>query len=173
MPCFAWAIDYESGNFWVAVASLVVAVIVSGVSLGLSWVSVRISKSSLNLTKELAERELRDWTQRKWFDLYVAAEHFRTLLERFQTIYDRPLPTLEFEKDANDLTFAIRETLPYATVFPQNPTIEAFFNCIRKWKLDENLFSKEMLAEYIDAIEGFRQEARVQAVVIQKPSSPL
>jgi|ERR1700687_3925644 len=172
MHCFAWAIDYESDNFWVAVASLVVAVVVSGVSLRLSQVSVHISESSLNLTKELADRDLRDWTQRKWFDLYVTAERFRMLLERFQTIYDGPLHTLEFEKDANDLNFAIRETLPYAAVFPQNPTIDSFFNCIRKWKLDENLFSKEMLAAYIDAIEGFRQEAKVPEVVIQKKRSP-
>jgi hypothetical protein len=68
--------------------SLLVAVVVSGASLYLSKVSVNISQTSLDLMKELAERDLRDWTQRKWFDLYQAAEHFRTLLERFQAKYD-------------------------------------------------------------------------------------
>jgi hypothetical protein len=162
-------VSYGSANFWVAVASLAVAVIVSVVSLYLSKTSVRLSEASLKLTKELAERDLRDWTQRKWLDLYVAAENFRTLLERFQAEYDQPLKTLEFEKDAHDLNFAVRATLPHASVFPQNPTIDAYFDCIRKWKLDENLFSKEMAADYDDAIEGFRQQARVPADVIQKP----
>lgn len=168
MLCFAVAINYESASFWIAVASLVVAVIVSVVSLYLSKVSVHISESSLKLTKELAERELRDWTQRKWFDLYAAAEKFRTLLERFQTIYDKPLATKEFERDAHDLTFAMRDTLVLASVFPQNPTIDAYFNCIRKWKMDEHLFSKSMLEEFCDAIEGFRQEARVPALIVNK-----
>ncbi len=161
-------IDYGAASFWVAVASLVVAVIVSGASLYLAKASVRISENSFNLTKEMGERDLRDWTQRKWFDLYVAAELFATRLERFQTLYDRPLSTLEFESDFNDLTAAIRATLPYATVFPQNPTIDAFFNSIRKWKLDENVFSKEMLEEYADAIEGFRQQAKVPEFVLPK-----
>jgi len=96
MRCLAAAINYESANFWFMVASLAVAVIVSVASLYLSKASVRISESSLNLTKEIAERELRDWTQRKWIHLYVAAENFRTLLERFQAKYDRPLNTEEF-----------------------------------------------------------------------------
>jgi hypothetical protein len=116
--------NYESANFLVGVASLAVAVIVSIVSLRLSKASVRIAESSLKLTTDLAARDLRDWTQRKWFDLYIAAGHFRTLLERFQTKYDRTLNTPEFEKDAHELTFAARATLRYASVFPQNPTID-------------------------------------------------
>jgi hypothetical protein len=168
LRCFLSGIDYEHANFWVAVASLVVAVIVSGVSLYLSRASVRIAESSLALATDLAERDLRDWTQRKWFDLYVAAERFRTLLERFQVVYHGPLKTPEFEKDTHELNFAIRATIPYASVFPENPTIDAYFACIKKWKLDENLFSKEMAADYDDAIEGFRQKARVPADVIQQ-----
>ncbi len=169
MHCFAWARNYDSANFWVAVASLAVAVIVSVVSLYLSKVSVRISESSLNLAKELAERDLRDWTQRKWFDLFDAAENFRTLLERFQVKYKGRLATKEFEDDAHELVFAARRMLRFASVFPQNPTLDAFFSCIKKWNFEENLFSKEMAADYDDAIEGFRQQARVPAEVIKKP----
>jgi hypothetical protein len=117
--------------------------------------------------KELAERDLRDWTQRKWFDLYQAAEHFRTLLERFQAKYDKRLSTKEFEADAHELTLAGRQTLQFASVFPQNPTIDAFFACINKWDLDKNLFSKEMFTDYADAIEGFRQKALVPPAVIK------
>src|SRR5258708_319939 len=162
-------IDYESYAFWVTVASLAVAVIVSAASLYLAWVSVRISQSSLNLTKEIAERDQRDWTQRKWFDLFDAAEDFHTLLERFQVKYEKRLTTNEFENDVHELTFAARRTLRFASVFPQNPTVDAFFTCVRKWNLEKNLFSKEMRADYANAIEGFRQEATVPAEVIQKP----
>jgi len=57
-------------------------------------------------------------------------------------------------------------------VFPQNPTVDAFFACINKWRLDENLFSKKMLEEYQDAIEGFRQKSLVHGSVIGSPESP-
>jgi hypothetical protein len=53
-------------------------------------------------------------------------------------------------------------------VFPKNPTIDAFFACINKWNLSENLFSKEMLRDYANAIEGFRLEARVPVVLIKE-----
>lgn len=164
--CSLTAVDYEAGGFWVSVASLVVAVTVSVVSLRLAKVSVRIAESTLNLTKEVSERDLRDWTQRKWYDLYVAAEDFRLLLERFQIRYDRILETREFEDAAHELNFAVRRLLARAGIFPENPTVDAFFSWIRKWKLDENLFSKEMFEEFIDVVEGFRQKALVPEVVI-------
>ncbi|MGB8494460.1 MAG: hypothetical protein WCE53_08695 [Candidatus Acidiferrum sp.] len=113
MYCFASGINYESATFWVTVTSLAVAVIVSVVSLYLSKVSVRIAENSLKLTKELAERDLRDWTQRKWFDLYDAAEIFRTLLERFQVKYDKQLATKDFEDDAHELVFAARRMIRF------------------------------------------------------------
>jgi hypothetical protein len=168
MHCFTWKVDFESANFWVALASLAVAVAVSMASLCLSKASVRIAQNSLDLTKELAERDLRDWTQRKWFDVYDAAETFRALLERFNVKYDRKLPTKEFEDDAHELTFASRRMIRFACVFPENSTVNALFNCVRKWNLEEDLFSKEMAAGYDDAIEGLRQQAQVPVEVIQK-----
>ena len=92
MHCIASGINYEHANFWVAVTSLGVAVIVSAVSLYLSRASVRLAENSLRLTRDLAERDLRDWTQRKWFDLYDTAEIFRTLLEKFQVKYEELSP---------------------------------------------------------------------------------
>lgn len=168
MYCFASGINYESATFWVTVTSLAVAVIVSVVSLYLSKVSVRIAENSLKLTKELAERDLRDWTQRKWFDLYDAAEIFRTLLERFQVKYDKKLATIDFEDDAHELVFAARRMIRFGCVFPQNPTVNALFSCVNKWNLEENFFSKEMASDYDDAIEDLRQQAKVPAEVIQK-----
>ena len=74
--------------------------------------------------------------------------------------------------DVSALTFAARRTLPFDSVLPQNPTVDAFFACINKWKLDENLFSKRMLQEYQDAIEGFRQRSLVHEAVIGSECRP-
>jgi|SRR5580704_1982318 hypothetical protein len=161
-------IDYESASFWVALASLALAIGVSAISIYLAQASVRIAQNSLDLTKELAARDLRDWTQRKWFDLYDAAEEFRTLLERFNVKYDRKLATKEFEDDAHELAFVSRRMIRFGGVFPENPTVNALFDCVRKWNLGENLFSKEMAGEYDDAIEGLRQQAQVPIEVLQK-----
>jgi hypothetical protein len=155
---------YESATFWLTVVGTVVAI----ASLVGSLVALAIAKSTLALAKQVAEHEQADWMQRKWFDLFDAAENFRALLERFQVRYDRKLNTKEFENDAHELTFAARRTIRFASVFPQNPTVNAFFSCINKWNLAENLFSKEMAGDYDDAIEGFRQQARVPAEVIKK-----
>jgi hypothetical protein len=84
--CFL-TIDYESGNFWVGIAVLFVSVaslVAAIVALVLAKASVRLAESSLTQAQQVAEHELRDWKQRKWFDLYDAAESFITLLERFQ-----------------------------------------------------------------------------------------
>lgn len=159
LPCM-----YESAAFWLTVVGTLVAV----ASLVGSLVALAIAKSTLTLAKQVAEHEQRDWMQRKWFDLFDAAENFRTLLERFQVKYDRKLATTECENDAHELTLAARRTLRFASVFPQNPTVDAFFSCVNKWNLEENLFSKKMAADYDHAIEGFRQQAKVPAEVIKK-----
>src|ERR1700682_5897966 len=111
---------YESATFWLTVVGTVVAI----ASLAGSLVALAIAKSTLILAKQVAEHEQRDWMQRKWFDLFAAGENFRTLLERFQVKYDRKLATKEFEDDAHELTFAARRTLRFASVFPQNPSID-------------------------------------------------
>ena len=88
LPCM-----YESATFWLTVVGTLVAV-ASPVG---SLVALAIAKSTLTLAKQVAEYEQRDWMQRKWFDLFDAAENFRTLLERFQVKYDRKLATTECE----------------------------------------------------------------------------
>jgi hypothetical protein len=155
--------SYESAGFWVALVALIVAF----VSLYLAKVGVDVAKSSLTLAEDVARREQRDWVQRKWFDLYFEAVQFENRLEHFRTIYDRVLATEEFEKAANELAFSARRLLAYASVFPQNPAIDYLFACINKWPLEgENLFSKQMLEDYENAIEELRQHARVESTVL-------
>jgi len=175
-----WAIfkllfSYETAEFWltfasltVAVISLLVATIVSIVSVNLSKASVRIAQRSLDFAKEVAAREQRDWAQRKWFDLYLEAEKFTNSLEHLQTLYDVPLETTEFETLANNVTFAGRHVITLASVFPQNTAINALFACVQKWPLSShNLLTKQMLAEYADAIELLRQKALVDPSILQ------
>jgi hypothetical protein len=176
-----WAIfrllfNYEAAEFWltfaslaVAVISLLVATIVSIVSLNLSKASVIVGQRSLDLARAVAAREHDEWAQRKWFDLYLEAERFSNLIEHFQTVFDRPLQTLEFETHANEVTFAGRDMLTHAGVFPQNAGIDAVFSCLRKWPLSpQNLLSKQMLAEYNDAIELLRQKALINPSILQR-----
>ena len=58
--------NYESMSLWVAVASLIVAITALLVAIGAN----RIAESSLSQAKQVADRDQRDWRQRKWFDLY-------------------------------------------------------------------------------------------------------
>src|SRR5271170_268174 len=114
--------NYESASLWIAVASAAIAL----VSLFFSVVATRIAKSSLviadsSLTqaKEVADRELRDWRQMKWFDLYFAASEFRDSLDHFQKRYNAAsLGTVSFIKDRNDLMFLFRRVASMAVVFP-------------------------------------------------------
>lgn len=101
--------------------------------------------------------------------MYLEAERFSNLIEHFQTVFDRPLQTREFETHANDVAYAGRHMLTHAGVFPQNAAIDAVFGCIRKWPLSpQNLLSKQMLAEYADAIELLREKALVDPSILQK-----
>jgi endonuclease/exonuclease/phosphatase (EEP) superfamily protein YafD len=166
--CYLATINYESGNFWAAIAALAISV----ASLVAAIVSLVLARNALVQAQQVADRDLRNWTQQKWFDLYEAAEKFCLLLEQFQAKYNQRLTTKEFVDDMNALTFAGRRTLPFASVFPQNTTIDAFFDCINKWPLVENVFSKEMLKDYADAIEGFRLQARVAGEVVITSKAP-
>ena len=173
---FRLLFKYEAAEFWITFASLVVAVIslsvatvVSIVSVNLSKTSVSIAQRSLDFAKEVAAREQRDWAQRKWFDLYLEAERFTNSLEHLQALYDAPLETAEFETLANNVTFAGRHMITIASVFPQNTAINALFACVQKWPLSpHNLLSKQMLADYADAIELLRQKALVDPSILQR-----
>ena len=78
--------NYESISLWVAVASLIVAITALFVAIGAN----RIAKSSLSQAKQVADRDQRDWRQRKWFDLYFKTNQAYDFLERFQVLYENP-----------------------------------------------------------------------------------
>ncbi len=162
--------NYESASLWIAVASAAIAL----VSLFVSVVATRIAKSSLviadsSLTqaKEVADRELRDWRQTKWFDLYFAISEFRDSLEHFQTQYDASdLETFNFGKDRNALMFLFRRLASMAVVFPRDPAIDALRTCIEGFSEPAESLSKVRLAKVGDAVEGLRQKALVHPAVL-------
>lgn len=162
--------DYQSASLWISVASAVIAL----VSLFVSVVATRIAKSSLviadsSLTqaKEVADRELRDWRQTKWFDIYFAASEFRNSLEHFQTQYDAAsIGTVSFINDRNNLMFLFRKVASMAMVFPKNSAINALAASVEGFREPAQALSTERLALVDDAVEGLRQKARVNPAVL-------
>jgi len=161
---------YEAANFWIAVTSAATAL----ASLFVSLVATRVAKSALVIAdsslaqaKEVADRELRDWRQMKWFDLYFAASEFRDSLEHFQARYDAAsVGTVNFVKDRNDLMFLFRRVASMAMVFPQHPAIDALASSAKGFREPAQSLSAERLAIVDDAVEGLRQKALVNPAVL-------
>lgn len=150
------AINYESISFWVAMASFLTSV-----------AAVFIAWSSLSQAKQVADRDRRDWRQRKWFDLYVKANEVHDSLDRFQTLYDAATPrTIEYQKDWNDLMFLIREVQSMAVVFPKDSVIEEFLSCTAVFKDHAEAQSKCRLEKVFNALEGIRLKALVDPTVL-------
>lgn len=149
------AINYESISFWVAMASFLTSV----AALFIAW-------SSLSQAKQVADRDRRDWKQRKWFDLYFKANQVYDSLDRFQTLYDAATPcTTEFQKDWNDLMFLIREVQSMAVVFPKNSVIEEILSSTAVKDHAEAL-SKCRLKKVLNAVDGIRLKALVDPTVL-------
>jgi hypothetical protein len=143
--------NYESISLWIAVASLVVSV-------AAAW----IAQSSLSQAKLVAERDQRDWKQRKWFDLYFTASEFHDSLAHFQALYDESaVEAREFQRDRNELMFLLRRMYSMAVVFPQDPAITALMKCAIGLREPAQALSAERLHKFSDAVEGLRQKALV------------
>jgi len=69
-------LNYESTSLWVAVASL-----------ALSIAGCLSAWSFVRQTIQVAERDRKDWKQRKWFDLYFSASEIYDSPDRFSCSY--------------------------------------------------------------------------------------
>jgi hypothetical protein len=147
--------SYDSISLAVAIASLLAA----GAA---AWVA----RSSLSQAKQVADRDKKDWKQRKWFDLYFKAGEAYDALDRFQTMYPSGWNTVEFERDWNDLIRTVRSVHTMALVFPKNPAIDAFLSATGEFKDPKEALSKDRLAKIFDAVEGLRQNALVDPSVL-------
>ncbi|HEV2419997.1 MAG TPA: hypothetical protein VGX94_19555 [Terriglobia bacterium] len=150
------AINYESISLWVAIASILVSVAAACIA----W-------SSLSQAKQVADRDRRDWRQRKWFDLYFKASSAYDSLDRFQTLHDcTKRETAEFIKDWNDLMSLIRDVHTMAVVFPKCPVIDDLISCTAVFKDCTEALSKDLMQKVLKAMEGIRQRALVDPTVL-------
>jgi len=150
---------YQSISLIIAVTSLLVA-------LAAAW----IAKSSLSQANQVAQRDQKDWRQRKWFDLYFKADGTYDALDRFHVLYTSTSTpswgTKEWEAEWNDLMHILRRVHAMALVFPKNPVINELLSATAVFKDPEQAVSKERLEKVLNAVEGVRQKALVDATVL-------
>lgn len=149
------------------------SLLLSRASLVLAWWAVLVARSSLKQAKLVAERDQRDWRQRKWFDLYFEVNEACDLLDRFLTQYGglsprsmTPAQTVEW----NDVMHRVRRTHAMALVFPKNPAIDALLKST-VFNDPADAVSKQALQKMLDAMECLRQKALVDAGVLDWSST--
>lgn len=156
------------------------SIIIAGASLWVAKASLNAAETAsqtadetLQQTREVAERDLADWRQTKWFDLYVRAREMGTALEHFQTKYrgklSDPLQDDEMNKDFNAFIILNRRCMTMAVVFPKNEVIEnlaAAAAAFRDWK---EALSPKRLELIEDAIEDVRTLALLRPEVLLPP----
>src|SRR5229473_5734568 len=64
-----------------------VSIMIEVISLLAALAAVWVARSSLSQAQRVADRDQRDWRQRKWFDLYFKADEAYDALDRFQVLY--------------------------------------------------------------------------------------
>jgi hypothetical protein len=148
------AISYGSVPLAIAIASLLASV-----------AAASIAKSSLSQAKRVADRDHKDWKQRKWFELYFKADEAYDALDRFQVLYPNTSSpgwsTAEWERESHDLMRVMRTVHRIALVFPQNPEIKALFDATAAFENMNEATSKDRLSKIFDAVEGIRQKALI------------
>ena len=152
-------LSYESVSLVVAIASLLVSI-----------AAVWVARNSLSQAKQVADRDRRDWKQRKWFDLYFKADEAYDCLDRFRTLYptteDPAWGTKGWERDWNDLVGTMRVVHRMAAVFPKNAAIDELLAVTAVFQNPEEAVSKDRLSRILNAVQGVREKALVDAGVL-------
>ena len=144
---------------WVAISALVVAI-------AALWVAVR----TLDVARKTLQDAAEDWTQRKWFDLYVMADEAFNLLDRFRQIHP-PIsmnPALQHQ-DWNEVMLAIRRAHTRALVFPKNLAIDKFLAATSVFNNMQHGYNQTYLAAFLDATEDLRDMAKLKPEVLNPP----
>jgi hypothetical protein len=157
---------YESASFWVAVVPTIIAL----ASLGISVAATRIARSSLLQAKQVADQELRNWRQMKWFDLYFLASELSSLVEHFQALFGNMVPDgnwpIAADQKFNDLVFQARRVASMALVFPKSPAIDGLIEALKPLGQRAGVLSKNSLAKLADAVENVRRNSLVHAAIL-------
>lgn len=152
-------VSYESVSLAIATASLFASV-----------AAALIAQSALSQAKRVADRDQKDWKQRKWYDLYFKADEAYDALDRFQSLYPSTAsPGWNMEvmlQESHDLMRTIRTVHRIALVFPQNQEVKALFDATAAFKNMEEATSKDRLSKIFDAVEGIRQKSLIDVSVL-------
>jgi hypothetical protein len=158
--------NYQSASFWVCIASLLVAL----ASLIIAGFATLIARNSLLQAERVAERDLRDWRQRKWFDLYFMASEVYHSLDRFKSKHEGKNPATRWDQetliDFNELMFATRKLGAVAFVFPKCPSIDQLIGALAVFSNRDEAFSSERLDKVFDAVENVRAKTLVDASIL-------
>lgn len=140
-----------------------VFLIVSITSLLAGIAAVWIARSSLSQARQVAEREQKEWKQRKWFDLYLKADEAYDALDHFRVKYPNSSSpdwgSAQWENDWNDLMRVMRTANRMAVVFPKNAATDALFASTGAFSDLVEALSEDRLKQLLSAGEDIRQRA--------------
>jgi hypothetical protein len=160
----------------IGVASLAVAITslwVAAASLKAAESASRSADDTLRQAKEVSDRDLVDWRQSKWHDLYIRARDMGTALEYFQTKYKGklldPRKDHEMNKDYNDFMVLNRQCMTLAVVFPKNDVIENLAGAAAAFRDWKEALSPDRLKLIEDSIEEIRTLALLRPEVLLPP----
>lgn len=167
-------------SFLVSLASVALslwAIFIARSSLGTAEASLRVAENTLQQGEEalrqaerVADRERRDWKQRKWFDLYFKANEIYDQLDHFQAKHSsKPASAWgapELQNEFANLLLEVRRLHSMAAVFPKDPAVDALFKSTVAFHGLNEVFMHDRLRPIADAVEGLRQKALVDTSVL-------
>jgi hypothetical protein len=139
-------------------------------SLNQAKASKELAAQSLRQASDVAERQLTDWRQSKWLELYFRASEVCDTLERFQKIHkphtgeDRHSQPLA--SDYNDFISLNRRCMAMAVVFPKNDAVDKLFKAMAAFKNFDEIYSTERLQSIADAVQDVRELALLHPAVL-------
>jgi hypothetical protein len=161
-----WILD-SVFNFipdWVSFASLLVSI-----------AAVLIVWNALSQAKQVAERERRDWAQRKWFDLYFQLNDTYDFIDEFQS-RRRGMPPSSWDADAiqdwNHVMSLIRKVHAMAMVFPKNQVIDKLISATAVFSEKQEALSVYRLKTILDVLNDIRIKALLDSSVLNTIKDP-
>jgi hypothetical protein len=143
--------------------------LLSVASLLLSLAATFIARSSLSQARQVADREKRDWKQRKWYDLYFQLSETYDFFDWFQTEYKSTNPASWGDqeiRDWNRLMNLFRKVHTTAMVFPPNPIIDKLVLATAVFSDKQESLSDNRLKSVLDVMDDVRMEALVDPGVL-------
>jgi len=153
---------FELTGLFVSLAALIA-------SIAIGWISIRLTKEALRTTKQVADRSREDWRQQKWFDLYLESNTAYDLLDRFQHVANTlgGVSPTDIQSALDHAVLQFRKVNALAMVFPVCGEIDALCNATSGITGQADANSQERLKRILDASEGIRVKALMDADILR------